>query len=145
VKITVRKRMNTEATRIHWPTMYVTEICDQMVTTNSNDFHGNPKAVPPHAMNSLGGRGSIAPTHSRPRRYMGVSGQRYVPAAIHPPRKGPPVPIVQEAGWAPEPVWTHRRYRKILSPLPGIEHRSPGRPARSQTLYWLSYPGSPLR
>jgi hypothetical protein len=24
---------------------------------------------------------------------------------------------------------------KILSPLPGIETRSPGRPARSQTLY----------
>jgi hypothetical protein len=29
---------------------------------------------------------------------------------------------------------------KILSPLPGIEPRSPGRPARSQTLYRLSYP-----
>jgi hypothetical protein len=25
-------------------------------------------------------------------------------------------------------------------PLPGIEPRSPGRPARSQTLYCLSYP-----
>jgi hypothetical protein len=24
------------------------------------------------------------------------------------PGKGPPVPIVQEAGWAPEPVWTQR-------------------------------------
>jgi hypothetical protein len=23
-----------------------------------------------------------------------------------PPGKGPPLPIVQEAGWAPEPVWT---------------------------------------
>jgi hypothetical protein len=31
---------------------------------------------------------------------------------------------------------------KILSPLSGIEIRSPGRPARSQTLYCLSYPGS---
>jgi hypothetical protein len=29
--------------------------------------------------------------------------------------------------------------RKILSPLPGIEPRSPGRPIRSQTLYWQSY------
>jgi hypothetical protein len=29
---------------------------------------------------------------------------------------------------------------KILSPLPGIEPRLPGRPARSQTLYCLSYP-----
>jgi hypothetical protein len=24
------------------------------------------------------------------------------------PGKGPPLPIVQEAGWAPEPVWTWR-------------------------------------
>jgi hypothetical protein len=23
-----------------------------------------------------------------------------------PPGKGPPVPIIQEAGWSPEPVWT---------------------------------------
>jgi hypothetical protein len=29
---------------------------------------------------------------------------------------------------------------KILSPLPGFEPRSPGCLARSQTLYWLSYP-----
>jgi hypothetical protein len=31
-------------------------------------------------------------------------------AALLPPGKGPPVslPIVQEAGWAPEPVWTPR-------------------------------------
>jgi hypothetical protein len=28
------------------------------------------------------------------------------------PRKGPPVPIVQEAGWAPEPVWTQRLEEK---------------------------------
>jgi hypothetical protein len=28
---------------------------------------------------------------------------------------------------------------RILSPLPGIEPRSPGRPARRQTLYRLSY------
>jgi hypothetical protein len=50
------------------------------------------------------------------------------------PRKGPPVPIVQEAGWTPEPVWTEAR-GKILSPLPGIEPRSRCCPARSQTLY----------
>jgi hypothetical protein len=48
--------------------------------------------------------------------------------------KGPPVPIVQEAGWAPEPVWTQRLEGKVLSPLPGIEPRSPGRPARGETL-----------
>jgi hypothetical protein len=44
-----------------------------------------------------------------------------------------PVPIVQEAGWVPEPVWTGG----ISSPT-GI--RSPDRPARSQSLYRLSYP-----
>jgi hypothetical protein len=29
-----------------------------------------------------------------------------------PPGKGPSVPIVQEAGWAPEPVWTQRLEEK---------------------------------
>jgi hypothetical protein len=42
-----------------------------------------------------------------------VSGQRHAPDALLPPGKGPPVPIVQEAGWAPEPVWTQVR-GKIL-------------------------------
>jgi hypothetical protein len=28
------------------------------------------------------------------------------PGRALPPGKGPPVPIVQKAGWAPEPVWT---------------------------------------
>jgi hypothetical protein len=107
------------------------------------------------------------------------------PGRALPPRKGPRVLIVQEAGWAPEPVWTQRIEEKsfafagyrtqivrsdtisqahsprertpgthwiggwvgpragldtearghILSPMPGIERRSPGRPARSQTPY----------
>jgi hypothetical protein len=39
---------------------------------------------------------------------MGVSGQRHAPAALLPPGKEPPVPIVQEAGWDSEPVWTQR-------------------------------------
>ena len=34
---------------------------------------------------------------------MGVSGQRYAPAAFVPGKD--PVPIVQEAGWAPGSVW----------------------------------------
>ena len=45
-----------------------------------------------------------------------------------------PVPIVQEAGWAPGPVWTGA---ENLAPS-GI--RSPDRPARSQSLYRLRYP-----
>jgi hypothetical protein len=47
---------------------------------------------------------------------MRVSGQRHAPAEILPPRKGPPVPIVQEAGWAPEPVWTQRLEEKSFAP-----------------------------
>jgi hypothetical protein len=46
-----------------------------------------------------------------------------------------PVPIVQEAGWASGPFWT---CAKNLAPT-GI--RSPDLPARSQSLYRLSYPG----
>jgi hypothetical protein len=34
------------------------------------------------------------------------------PGRALPPRKGPPVPIVQEAGWASEPVWTQRLEEK---------------------------------
>jgi len=49
-----------------------------------------------------------------------VSGQRHAPAALLPPGKGPPVPIVQEAGWAPEPVWTQRIEGKSFA-LPGNE------------------------
>jgi hypothetical protein len=45
----------------------------------------------------------------------GVSGQRHVPAALLPPGKGPTVPIVQEAGWAPEPVWTQRAKKKSFA------------------------------
>ena len=46
-----------------------------------------------------------------------------------------PVPIVQEAGWAPGLVW-----RGAENPAPtGI--RSLDRPARSESLYRPSYPG----
>jgi len=45
-----------------------------------------------------------------------------------------PVPIVQEAGWAPEPVWTG------VENLVPAGFRSPDRPAPSQSLYRLSYP-----
>jgi hypothetical protein len=37
------------------------------------------------------------------------------PGRALPPGKGPPVPIVQETGWAPEPVWTEAR-EEILCP-----------------------------
>jgi hypothetical protein len=37
------------------------------------------------------------------------------PCRSLPPGKGPPVPIVQEAGWAPEPVWTQRSQKKSFA------------------------------
>jgi hypothetical protein len=80
---------------------------------------GEGKAVPLHAMEALGGRRGIAPTHSGPRHQIGVSGQRHAPAALLSPGKGPPVPIVQEAGWAPEPVWTQRLEEKSSAPCRG--------------------------
>ena len=53
------------------------------------------------------------------------------------PRKDP-VPILQEARWAPGPVWTDGK---------SLPHRDsiPDRPARSQSLYRLSYPSQILR
>ena len=46
-----------------------------------------------------------------------------------------PVPIVEQAGWAPGPVWTG------VEDLAPTSIRSPDRPARSESLYRLSYPG----
>jgi hypothetical protein len=67
---------------------------------------------------------------------MGVGGQYYAPAAFTPGKD--PVPIVQEAGWASEPVWTGA---ENLGPT-GI--RSPDLPARSESLYRLRRPGSKI-
>jgi hypothetical protein len=38
------------------------------------------------------------------------------PGHALPPGKGPSVPTGQEAGWAPEPVWTQRLEEKSLAP-----------------------------
>jgi hypothetical protein len=43
---------------------------------------------------------------------MSVSSHLHAPAA----GKGPPVPIGQEAGWVPEPVWTQRLEEKSFAP-----------------------------
>jgi hypothetical protein len=53
------------------------------------------------------------------------------------PQERDPVSIVQEAGWTPEPVWTGAENLTTT----GI--RSPDRPALSELLYRLSYPGAP--
>jgi hypothetical protein len=48
---------------------------------------------------------------------MGVNGQHHAPAALCPRGKDPPVPIVQEVGWAPESVWTQRLEEKSSLPV----------------------------
>jgi hypothetical protein len=63
------------------------------------------------------------------RKWWGVS---VTPRPSFTPRKDP-VPIVQEAGWASGPVWIGTEN------LPPTGIRSPDRPARSQSLYRLSY------
>jgi hypothetical protein len=55
---------------------------------------------------------------------MGVDGQRHAPAALYP--REDPVPIVQEAGWAPGPVWTGAEN------LAHTGFRPPDRPARTE-------------
>jgi len=67
----------------------------------------------------------------------GVRGQGHASAAVYPGKN--PVPIVQEAGWAPGPVWAGA---ENLAPT-GI--RSPDRPARSQSLYRLRYPAHEIK
>jgi len=63
---------------------------------------------------------------------MVVGGQPHAPAST---RGNEPVPILQEAGWAPGPVWTGGK---------SLPHRDsiPDRPALIQWLYRLSYPTS---
>jgi hypothetical protein len=39
------------------------------------------------------------------------------PGRTLPPGKEPPVPTVQEAGWAPQPVWTQRLEEKSSAPV----------------------------
>jgi hypothetical protein len=64
---------------------------------------------------------------------MDVGGQNHALAALTPGKDS--VPIVQEAGWAPGPVWTSAEN------LVRTGIRSPDRPVRSKSLYRLSYPG----
>jgi hypothetical protein len=57
--------------------------------------------------------------------------------------KDPRNPLYRRLG-GPQSRSGHRGYRKNPLSLSGIEPRSAGRPARSQILYCLSYPGSKI-
>jgi hypothetical protein len=76
-------------------------------------------------------RGIALPFHDHcTRRGWGVS---ITPRPLFIPGKDP-VPIVEDAGWGPGPVWIGAENLATT----GI--RSPDRPARSQSLYRLRYP-----
>ena len=60
-----------------------------------------------------------------------MRGLRHAPAALYPGKD--PVPIVQEAGWVPGPVWT------VAEKLASTGIRSPDRSARIHSVYRLSY------
>ena len=62
-----------------------------------------------------------------------MGGQRHAPDAFTPGKD--PVPIVQQAGSAPGPVWI------AAENLAHTGIRSPDLPARSESLYGLRYPG----
>jgi len=62
---------------------------------------------------------------------MGWGGHPRATAASTPGKD--PVPIVQESGWAPVPLWTGGKSRLHRDSIPD-------RPASSQSLYRLSYP-----
>jgi hypothetical protein len=62
------------------------------------------KAVPLHATKALEGEDVYLLLFLELYTRWGASAQSHAPAALYPRRKDPPVSIVQEAGWVPEPV-----------------------------------------
>jgi hypothetical protein len=64
------------------------------------------------------------------------------PGRALPPRERTPWYLLDRRLGGPQSWSGHRGYRKNPVPLQGTEPGSPGRPVHSQTLHWLSYPGS---
>jgi hypothetical protein len=72
---------------------------------------------------------------------MGVSGQRHAPAALFPGERTSGTHCT--GGWVgPRAGLDTEAREKILCPCRGSNPDHAGRPARSQTLYCLSYSGS---
>jgi hypothetical protein len=77
-------------------------------------------------MEALGERGYIAPTHSRPRHYMGVSDQRHAQAPLYPRERTPSAHGT--GGWMGlRAVLDTEARKKHPLLLPRIEPRSLGR------------------
>ena len=80
------------------------------------------------------GRGIALLFHDRSTRRRWVVSS--TPRPLFTPGKDP-VPILQEAGWAPGPLWSGGKSRPHRDSIPD-------RQARSQSLYRLSYPAHKL-
>ena len=83
-----------------------------------------------------GCRGTTALLILLPRRWMLVDFQRCAPIPLLPVKR--PATPVHEAVWAPGSAWMGMENVALI----GI--RSPHCPARNESLYRLSYPGSPV-
>jgi hypothetical protein len=95
-------------------------------------------AVSRYTKGGTGGRG-ITPTHSRPRHYTGDEWLASRSGRALPTGKGSPVPIGQEAGWAPEPVWTQEVRGKILCFCRGSNlHRPVVQPVARHYIDWAT-------
>jgi hypothetical protein len=90
--------------------LYVVISCGHSVCVGAKS-----KAVPLHDIKARGGEDIyLLLIHDLGIRRGEWSASR--PGRALPPGKGPPVPIVPEAGWAPEPVWTQRIEKKSFAP-----------------------------
>jgi hypothetical protein len=79
--------------------------CGETLSDHSRSFFfGKGKAVPLHAIEAPGGGGGDS---SYSFLTSALEGDEW--SASRSGRTLHPVPIVQETGWAPEPVWTQRR------------------------------------
>jgi hypothetical protein len=85
------------------------------------------------------GRECIAPTHSQPRHYVRLVVSVTLRPLFIPGQRT--TDTHRTGDWvAPRPGLNTEVREEILLPLQGIEPLSPGRPVRSQTMYWLNYP-----
>jgi hypothetical protein len=79
----------------------------------NNEVKG--KAVPRHTYEGAGGKRMYSSYSFTTSALDGGEWSASRPGRALAPGKGTPVPIVQEAGWAPEPVWTQRLEEKYFA------------------------------
>jgi hypothetical protein len=103
---------------------------------NVRYWEQSKKAVPQHTYGGEWGRGFFS---FKTSALDGGEWSASRPGRALPPAKTPGIHCT--GGWVvPRAALETEAREKNIFPLPGIEPRSLGRPVRSQTLYWPSYP-----